>query len=324
MTHRPQPIRHHHLTQEQRYSIAALRESGKSRRAIALQLKVAHTTISREIRRFNAPQYAPDVAHENAIARRAESKKANRKVIGEVKNTVDRLLQEHLSPEQISGFLRNEHPSLFIGRMTVYRYIAQNRASGGVLFKQLRHKGKRYKYGKHKSGRGVIPDRRDISERPPEVESKKRIGDWELDTIVGAQHKGAIVSIVDRKSKKVLLKKVKSRESEVVADAIIELLKPYSGQNKIHTMTADNGKEFALHLKISAALKADFFFARPYHSWERGLNEHTNGLVREFFPKKTLFADITDEDVATVERILNNRPRKVLNFMTPDEVFFAS
>jgi IS30 family transposase len=317
----PQPTRHRHLTREQRYQISALHANGNSRRAIAAQLQVAHTTIGRELRRVGGDVYRPEAAHADAVVKRSESKLQYRKITGELQKHVDELLNDHHSPEQTAGVLQFKHPQYSIGHSAIYRYIAREKADGGRLFKKLRHKGKRYNYGKGEAGRGVIPGRRDISERPAVVETKLRIGDWEIDTIIGAQHKGAIVSAVDRKSKKVLLRKVESKEAEVVTRALIEMLMPYRTQ--VLTITADNGKEFAGHKEVAAALGADFYFAKPYRSWERGLNEHTNGLVREFFPKKTMFADIGDEDVAAVERNLNRRARKVLKYATPDEVFFA-
>lgn len=181
-------------------------------------------------------------------------------------------------------------------------------------------KGKKYnKRSGVNAGRGCIPGRIDIDQRPDIVEKKVRVGDWELDTIIGKGHKGAIVSMVDRASKLTKLAICKSKEAAPVTDALTRCLKPIA--NFVLTLTADNGKEFAKHAKVSRKLKADFYFAKPYHPWERGLNEHTNGLVRQYFPKGTSFDTISNEDVARVEHLLNNRPRKILNFRTPIEAF---
>lgn len=319
--HQPQPTHYRHLTREQRYQISSLRDSGKSLRAIGAQLGFRHTTIRRELQRTGA-RYDPEAAHADAVFKRSKSKSQYRKITGELQKNIDELLNDHHSPEQAAGALKLSHPQYSVGYVTIYRYIAREKAAGGRLFKKLRRKGKRYNYGKGEAGRGIIPGRRDISERPAVVAAKTRVGDWEIDTIIGAKHKGAIVSAVDRKSKKVLLRKVEGKKEEAVTQALIEMLMPY--REKVLTITADNGKEFAGHKKVAEALEADFYFATPYHSWERGLNEHTNGLVREFFPKKTLFTEISDKDVAAAEQNLNRRARKVLKYNTPDEVFFAS
>jgi IS30 family transposase len=159
-----------------------------------------------------------------------------------------------------------------------------------------------------------------IDTRPKIVEKKKRIGDLEIDTVIGKDHIGALVTAVDRKSKFTLIKKVPSKHAEVVTSALIEMLAPI--KPVIKTITSDNGKEFAYHKQISQLLDTDFYFANPYHSWERGLNEHTNGLIRQYLPKKTDFTQISKEEIVTIQDKLNHRPRKVLNYRTPYEVFF--
>ena len=224
------------------------------------------------------------------------------------------------SPEQIAGWLRLWHPNNCASYETIYLHVWSNKRKGGCLYKHLRHKGKKYNKRRHeKAGRGYIPGRIDITHRPAIVEDKTRLGDWELDTIIGANRKGAIVSLVDRASKLTKLFKVPFKTAEAVADAIVESLNPI--KNFVKTLTSDNGKEFARHRMISEALGADFFFATPYHSWERGLNEHTNGLVRQYFPKGSSFDRISQEAIEKVQALLNNRPRKVLGFRTPIEVF---
>ena len=193
----------------------------------------------------------------------------------------------------------------------------------GELYKNLRHNGKKYnKRGSKNAGRGFIPNRVDIDKRPSIVEEKSQIGDWEIDTIIGKNHKGAIVSIVDRHSKLTMLTKVSRKTAHDVGNALISRLRQV--QDSVYTITSDNGKEFANHITISKELKADFYFAHPYHSWERGLNEHTNGLVRQYIPKSAYFDVISNDKIQEIEDLLNNRPRKVLQFLTPTEVFKSS
>jgi IS30 family transposase len=208
----------------------------------------------------------------------------------------------------------------FVSHETIYEYIWEDKKNGGGLYKHLRHHGKKYnkRAGKN-AGRGLIPNRVDIEERPAIVEKKERTGDWEGDTIIGKDHVGAIVSLVDRATKMAKLVLVENKTAEVVTEAIETALSPV--QDVVHTITLDNGKEFAMHEKVAASLNAKVYFAKPYRSWERPLNEHTNGLVRQYFPKKTRFDTLTEDEVKRVEDLLNNRPRKVLGYRTPLEVF---
>ncbi len=198
--------------------------------------------------------------------------------------------------------------------------IRADRRAGGTLYRHLRRRGKKpnWRGGRH-AGRGHIPGRVDIGERPWVVEEKSRIGDWELDTIIGARHWGALVSSVDRGSKFTFLERVEVKTAAAVTTALTRRMEPI--RDRVHTLTADNGKEFAGHRAISDSLGAGFYFATPYHSWERGLNEHTNGLVRQYFPKGTDFRQVTEAQVRAVEDRLNHRPRKVLGYRTPAEVF---
>ena len=201
----------------------------------------------------------------------------------------------------------------------IYQYIYEDKASGGSLHTFLRcQKKRRKRYGSH-SRRGIIPNKVSIDDRPDLVEKRERLGDWEGDTIIGKGHSGAIVSLVDRVSRYTLLKQLPSKHSEDVRDAIIDLLKPF--KELAMTITFDNGLEFAKHEEISKALEADIYFAHPYHSWERGLNENTNGLVRQYAPKNKTFEHVDDLLIDKVTRKLNHRPRKSLGFKTPYEVF---
>jgi IS30 family transposase len=229
------------------------------------------------------------------------------------------LVGSQWSPQQIAGKLALEHGTP-VSHESLYSHIWRNKRAGGTLYKHLRHGGKkRNKRGGKNAGRGMIPGRIDIAERPAIVEEKTRLGDWELDSIIGAKHAGSITSIVERRTKLTKLVLQKGPTANATRKSIVKRLKPI--EKHVLTLTADNGKEFAGHRKISHDLTAGFYFATPYHSWERGLNEHTNGLVRQYFPKGLDFATITNADVRRVEDLLNDRPRKILGFLSPNEVF---
>ena len=312
------PKGYHHLTQPERCQIYALRKSGLSQGAVARQLGRCRSVISREIRRNSGERgYRHAQAQRKAEERRRAASSVPRKLTPERWAKVTERLEEGWSPEQISGRLRLEDPGM-AGRQRIYDRIRADRGNGGGLWKHLRRRGKKpnWKGGRH-SGRGHIPGRVDISERPQEVEAKERVGDWEADTVIGKAHGGAVVSLVDRASKYTLLQRVDRRKADVVGKAMVDM--PGSLDAPVHTITADNGKEFAGHAAVAKALEAAFFFARPYHSWERGLNEHTNGLLREYLPKGTDFRTVTDREVREVQDILNARPRRSLGYLTPAE-----
>jgi len=312
------PKGYHHLTYALRCQIYILKDRGDSPSSIAKALSVHPSTIGRELERNKGGKgYRHHQAQEKALHRR--SSKPNQKITTQIAATIEGKLKFQWSPMQISGWLKR-HGEEHVSHETIYSYIWKNKRQGGLLFKELRHHGKKYnKRSKGTSGRGCIPNRIDIAQRPVIVEAKTRLGDWELDTIIGAGHKGVIVSMVERTTKLTKLVKVSHKTAEEVGQALIERLDPIKAF--VHTLTADNGKEFAYHQKVSVALEADFYFATPYHSWERGLNEHTNGLVRQYFPKAQSFTDITLQDVARVETLLNDRPRAILGYETPLEAF---
>ena len=230
------------------------------------------------------------------------------------------MIQQDFSPEQVSGFLKRNH-SIRISHETIYQYVLSDKANGGTLYQHLRRSNKKRKkrYGSN-DRRGQIRGRVSIDERPAIVNAKQRIGDWEIDTIIGKNHKGVLLTAVERKSKFTLIKKLANKKADRMANATVNLLGPY--QKKVFTITSDNGKEFANHDRIAKELKTGFYFAHPYHAWERGLNENTNGLIRQYFPKKSSFDNITDDQVQMVMNRLNNRPRKTLGFATPIEMFF--
>ena len=307
------------LTPEERYGLKAYMQAGFSISQIAKELMVHKTTLYREIKRNTGRRgYRPKQANMKALERRHYSKKKSRLTTDLIARIVY-LLRLDLSPEQISGYLKNNH-NINISHETIYQYVLTNKAKGGDLYKHLRHSSKRRKkrYGSN-SKRGQIPGRVSIDDRPEIVDLKARIGDWETDTVIGKNHKGALVTAVERKSKFTCIRYVPNKRADLVAKALIDMLSPF--QDKVHTITNDNGKEFAQHLEISKALKANVYFAHPYHSWERGLNENTNGLIRQYFPKNYSFDNITKDDVIFVQNRLNMRPRKSLNYKTPLEEF---
>jgi len=308
------------LTQEQRYQIYAFLKAGFLKTQIASEIGVHKSTISREIRRNRGKKgYRPKQAHSMATERRQNANKFV-KMTSEVIDLIEKFLNKDFSPEQISGLLAKKH-NFRLSHETIYQYVLADKSRGGNLSLHLRHghKKRKKRYGSY-DRRGKIKDRISIDERPAIVDAKKRIGDWEIDTIIGKNHRGALVTLVERKSKLSLIGKVAKKKADLVAEAAIDLLAPY--HDKVFTITADNGQEFAHHRFIKEQLKTDIYFAHPYHSWERGLCENTNGLIRQYFPKGTTFKTITEKQVQMVMDRLNNRPRKTLGFKTPNEVFF--
>jgi IS30 family transposase len=223
------------------------------------------------------------------------------------------------SPEQISGWL-NRHHAIQVSHEWIYQHILADKHAGGNLYRHLRcQKKRRKRYGSY-DRRGKLPNRVSIEERPEIVAQRVRIGDWEVDTLLGKGHRQAIVTLTERKSRFTLLRKVDQRTADQVGDAVIEVLQPV--KHRLYTLTADNGKEFAEHERISQELQADFFFAHPFAAWERGTNENMNGLIRQYIPKKHDLASVVDADLVLIMKRLNHRPRKCLEFLSPFEVFF--
>lgn len=301
------------VTREERYQISALQKAGLKQSEIADVLNRSPSTISRELSRNRGKRgYRPKQAHIKSVERRAVNA---RQIDDATWQFAEEKLSLQWSPEQISGHV-------YISPETVYQRVYADKRAGGLLWKNLRcQKQRRKRYGKM-DRRGIIPNRLSIEERPAIVEERKRIGDWEADTVIGKNHKQAIVTIVERKTGLTLIRKVKRKTAQAVSKAMVALLKPY--RNWVHTITSDNGREFAGHEEIAEQLNADFYFAHPYSSWERGTNENTNGLIRQYFPKNRDFTTITQQEINTVMMRLNNRPRKRLGYLTPNQVFFKS
>lgn len=310
-----------HINLEQRYVISMFLKHGKTQNEIADFLGRDKSVISREINRNSDKRnglYDCSLAHRKS-QKRKDGKQRRNGLTPEVLANIEVRLKDDLSPEQIVGEAKIKGIAC-VSHETIYKYVWRDKKQGGQLHTHLRRQGRRYrKRGNSKDNRGIITGRVDISQRPKEVETKERFGDFEIDTVIGKNHQGALVTINDRATGLVRIRKVETKEAETVAKATIEALKQF--KNIVHTITADNGKEFAQHAIISKALNVGFYFAKPYHSWERGANENTNGLIRQYFPKGTDFSKITDEQVQAVEDKLNNRPRKRLDFKSPNTIF---
>lgn len=307
------------LTQEQRYQIHALMKAEHSQTEIAKIVGVHKSTICREVCRNQGLRgYRPQQAHRLTMHRR-QAKVQPRITPGHWR-LIERQLRADWSPEQISLWLAQEQ-HLSISHEWIYQRILHDKRESGDLHKHLRcQKVRKKRYGVY-DRRGQLRNRVSIEERPAIVERRTRLGDWELDTIIGKGHKQALVSLTERKSRLALIAKVPSKAAEGVKHAVLKLLAPISDQ--VHTLTSDNGKEFAQHEAIAEALNADFYFAHPYASWERGLNENTNGLIRQYFPKGCDFTTINQRDLRRAMDKLNNRPRKCLGMKTPNQVFFG-
>ena len=315
-------MRYTQLTLSKRYHISTLNKQGYSQKYIAQEVEVHPSTISRELRRNRdlVQGYNAELAQVKSTKTELQKKKRF-SLTKPIEKYIRVKLKQDWSPEQIAGRMKVD-TGISVVHETIYRYIYTNKKNGGKLYTYLRHKNKKYHHRSNDyRSRGTIIDRVMIDKRPKVVEKKNRIGDLEIDTVIGKDHKGALVTVVDRKSKFVLIKNVPSKAASVVTEALIEMIQPIKAIAK--TITSDNGKEFAYHKQVSAALDTDFYFANPYHSWERGLNEHTNGLIRQYLPKKSVFIGVSKEEIIMIQNRLNHRPRKVLNYKTPYEVFFS-
>lgn len=295
------------LTQDQRYQICALKQVEQKNNRIAEILGVHASTVSRELKRNRGKKGYRSKQADQKVQERKHG--AKRRIGSETWEYVERNIKREWSPEQISGRLRSHH-GIQISHEWIYQFILADKEAGGSLYKHLRcQKKNRKRYGSNER-RGSLPNRRSIEER-------SRIGDWESDTIIGKGHQQAIVTIVDRKSRYLLMQKVEKRTAEKVGEATITML----STKKCKTLTSDNGKEFANHELVAEVLKIDYFFAHPFSAWERGTNENTNGLIRQYFPKHSAFNTITQDNVTAAMDKLNNRPRKCLGFETPHEVY---
>lgn len=307
-----------HLTEVERYQIEAHLRAGINVAGIAMHMDRPRSCISREVdRNGGRAHYRAQHAQARYREHLRSKGKLRQRWHAAFHEVAVPLLREGWSPEQISGVFRGSECA--VSHEWLYQRILQDKQSGGLVYRHLRcQKQRKKRYGSPER-RGQIINRRGISERPAEVESRQQLGHWEGDTMIGAGHRGALVTLVERTSGLVKIQRVTNKEAKGVTRAIHRMLRPH--RSKVHSITFDNGKEFAGHETIARLLKADCYFADPYSSWQRGSNENTNGLIRQYFPKKTDFTTLSDTEIAEVERKLNNRPRKRLGFRSPNQVF---
>lgn len=308
------------VTQVQRYVIWAMHRAKKCQAEIALEIGVSKSTISRELSRNRGRRgYRPEQAQRLSEGRQTY-RRANRRFTSEMRAMIEESLRIDQSPEQIVGACRDAGIEC-VSAERIYQHVWEDKANGGTLYTHLRSgRRKRRKRYASKSSRGIIPHRRPISSRPKAVEGRKQFGHWEGDTMIGKNHKQALVTIVERTTGLVRIQRVTRKTSEAVTQACISLLR--DDRQCVRTITTDNGKEFAGHQDIEQGLNARVYFADPYSSWQRGTNENTNGLIRQYIPKSRPLESVTDEEIRWIEDRLNNRPRKRLGFKTPHQVYY--
>ncbi|NKB81402.1 MAG: IS30 family transposase [Nitrospirales bacterium] len=311
------------LRQEERFYIWQARREGKTQKHVAETLGRHPSTVCRELKRNTYPQchmytyhWALQIVHHRKQCARRHK---HRKLTDELSRLITQLVRQYLSPEQVSGYLKT-HFAIRLSHETIYRFIYRDAIRKADLKPFLRqggkHRRKRYGSGARAS---TIPNRVSITERPQEVEAKTRLGDWECDTVMGKDRKSVLVTVVDRASLYTACSRVLSRSATAVRAAIIRLLRPF--KERVQTLIFDNGSEFVKHELVAHALEATTYFAHPYASWERGINENTNGLLRQFFPKRTNFRMVSWQQVRKAVTHLNNRPRKTRGYQTPNELF---
>ena len=314
---------YHQLTSGERYMLSALRKQGCSPAQIGRQLGRHRSTIGRELTR-NASKwggwYRPSVAIENAGGRRSRSRRNQRFRPADLR-LVESLLRRQWSPEQVAGYLRRVG-RLSISHETIYRHIWVDWRQGGTLHRELRgaRKQRRKRYRSY-DGRGRLAGKRHISERPLTINRRARIGHWEVDTLVGVGAKDCVATLVERKTGFAMLGQLADRRSREMSRRLRRLVR--RAPERFHTLTADNGTEFHDYLRVEHTTGITFYFATPYHAWERGSNENLNGLLRQYLPKRTSFAGLTQRDCDAIAHRLNTRPRKRLGFRTPEECFYA-
>jgi transposase, IS30 family len=310
------------MGQQERYEIAALRGARKKMKAIAEQVGRHRSTIYREVARNRSRadgKYRAERAEEMTRARRSRSRR-NGRISQKQWKRVKELLRQEWSPEQISGYLKSRE-KMKISHERIYQYVWVDKENGGRLYEHLRgaRKQRRKRYGRNDS-RGKLAGKRPITERPASVERRRRKGHWEIDTVLGGRGKDCILTMVERKTGYLLIGKLKARTSEEAVKSTLKII--HAHQGKVKTITADNGTEFHGYAQIEERSAVKFYFATPHHSWERGTNENTNGLIRQYLPKRQSMAKLTQSQCDQIALKINLRPRKRLNFKNPYECFF--
>jgi len=309
------------LTERERYLIVEHKSTGKSLRAIAKLLFRSVATISRELRRnacTSDGRYRVEKAQSYAQARRSRCRRGARFDAASVAE-VHRLVQSKWSPEQVSQRLRKVG-RLRVGTTTIYRWVAKDKAQGGQSWLQTRQLSKRYRKGYRVADRrGRVSGKRPLSERPPGARDRSEVGHIEGDTVMGKDGRHCLLTLVDRKTRRTRIVKLPARQAWEVNKALIREVR--AGRLQMKSLTLDNGTEFHGFKQLEAKLGIKVYFAQPYHSWERGTNENTNGLIRQYLPKGMCFKEVTQQRCNEIERELNDRPRKVLGFSTPNEAY---
>ena len=309
---------HKQLTQEQRYQLYRMNGMSIKQKKMALILGVSASTVSRELRRNKGRQgrYTKG-AHKLALDRRKHKSKP--RIRPADWKMVEGFLQQDFSPEQVSDWFKR-WKLLTISYEWIYQYIHNDKQRGGALHTHLRCKKKnRKRYGGVRKNQS-LSDRVSIEDRPAIVNKRKRYGDWEVDTIIGRQGGKVLVTLVERKSKLSIIGLAMNKTAQAVKETLVHLLSSLSSH--VHTLTYDNGPEFAQHKEVDTVLKSQGYFARPYCSGDRGLSENTNGLIRQYLPKRSSFDEVPQSKIEWIMERLNNRPRKTLKGRTPNEVFF--
>jgi IS30 family transposase len=314
-------MKYHQVTSEERYTIAALRRERYNQSEIARHLGRHRSTISRELRR-NVKRYdgyyRASTANEYANGRRSRSRRNQHFTAADFK-IVEKKLREDWSPDQISGHLRL-HGGLSISYETIYNHVWKDKAEGGDLYRHLRCSPKlRRKRHNSYDSRGRLAGKRHISERPSYVEKRRSVGHWEIDTVIGKEAKDCVTTLVERKTGYAFIGKLPDRTKFATSKRLKKLM--HRAPDQFKTITADNGTEFHDYKAVEETTDVKFYFATPYHSWERGSNENFNGLLRQYLPKRTSQAGVTQSDCDRIARKLNSRPRKRLGYRTPEECF---
>lgn len=312
------------LSPEERYMLAALRRQGHNQAEIARSLGRHRSTVCREVRRNSTRadgHYRAFTAQERTNGRRSRSRR-NGRFSAEDFALIDELLRRQWSPEQVAGHLRRAG-RLLISHETIYRHVWRDKKEGGALYTHLRgaRKRRRKRYGAYDS-RGRLAGKRMISERPAEVESREAVGHWEADTVMGVGSKDCVLTLVERKTGLVLVGKLADRTAHSLSRRAVSLIRSSGG--RFETVTSDNGTEFHDYRRVERLTGVVFYFARPYHSWERGSNENANGLLRQYLPKGSSMAGLSQQQCNAIAGKLNTRPRKRLGFRTPLECFNES
>lgn len=306
------------LTQDQRYVISALEKRNCNQNEIADEVDVNPSTISRELRRNSEDgHYDPEHAQKQAEQRRTD--KGTTRLDNDDWCMIEQLIQKEWSPEQISGRME-KNEEIQVSHSWIYQYIWADKEAGGDLHEHLRHDNEnRQEYGT-KDHHPAIKNRTPIDQRPEVVAQRDRVGDWEADTIIGKGHKGVVMTLVERKTRLTLIRVMEGKTAEEAGQKIVQALSHH--KDRVHTVTNDNGGEFATHERTAEELDADVYFADPYASWQRGTVENMNGLIRQYLPKDEPLDEVSNKEAIRIQMKINSRPRKRLNWKTPFEAFF--